>query len=185
MKTQFNVLGISGSLRKDSLNSLFLRALKAICPTHIHFNIYNHLENIPIFNPDHSTHTNTHVDAWRQAIAQADLIILVSPEYAHGVSGSMKNALDWIVESGEFTDKYVAFPNLSIRTDLAYQQLAETLLVMGANIIKACSPQATISAPYILVDVSEYDLINHPEIKSRYAQLWNAIDFALNDTHNI
>ncbi|WAH61888.1 NAD(P)H-dependent oxidoreductase (plasmid) [Pseudomonas silvicola] len=44
---------------------------------------------------------------------------MVSPEYAHGVTGVIKNALDWIVSSGEFLDKPVSMPNLSVRAHLA------------------------------------------------------------------
>lgn len=173
------VLGVSGSLRQSSLNSLFLRAMQLTTPPTINFEIYTRLDTLPLFNPDNENQDIPTVHHWQSALANADLILLASPEYAQGVSGIMKNALDWIVGSGEFTDKLVAFPNISVRASMAQSQLADTLQLMGANMLAQCSPKASLIAPYVLPDANEYMLIEHPEIGPRLKALWDNIEKAL------
>lgn len=179
MAKTFHILGVSGSLRAASLNSLFLRAMDRVCPANLSFEIYTRLDAIPLFNVDNEETRDPNVVHWRSALARADLVLLVSPEYAHGVTGVMKNALDWIVSSGELLDKPLAFPNISIRAELAQAQLAETLQIMGCRQIEACSPCATLEAPYVLPDASEQALIEHPHIGPRLHALWREIDHAL------
>ncbi|CAI1552730.1 FMN-dependent NADPH-azoreductase [Serratia plymuthica] len=179
MAETFHILGLSGSLRATSLNSLFLRAMDRVRPEHVAFEIYSRLDAIPLFNADNEDKCDPDVTHWRSALARADLVLLVSPEYAHGVTGVMKNALDWIVGSGELTDKPLAFPNLSARAELAQSQLAETLQIMGCRQIEACSPRATLEAPYVLPDATEQTLIDHPDIGPRLKALWHNIEHAL------
>lgn len=179
MKSTYNVLGISGSLRKASLNTLFLRAMDRICPDNINFEIYSDLDKIPLFNADNEDKNFPEVSHWRNALIRADLVLLVSPEYAHGVTGVMKNALDWIVSSGALVNKPLAFPNTSIRAELAQSQLAETLQTMGCRLIEECSPRATLAAPYVIPDVTEDMLVDHPDIGSRLKILWSNIEHSL------
>jgi len=68
-------------------------------------------------------------------------VIISSPEYAHGIPGVLKNALDWLVASGELYEKRVAFFNASPRTSYAQASLTETLTVMMARLI----PEAFIN----------------------------------------
>lgn len=73
----------------------------------------------------------------RARIAAADGVLVCSPEYAHGVPGSLKNALDWIVSSGEFTDKPTLLINASpsfMGASMAQANLVEILRVMGAKL---------------------------------------------------
>lgn len=173
------VLGISGSLRERSLNSLFLRAMQLTLPSTISFEIYGRLEAIPAFNPESGHHEGHEVLHLRSALEHADLILFASPEYAHGVSGVLKNALDWIVGTGELTDKPIAFPNISVRASLAQSQLAETLRLMGAKMLEACSPVASLETPYVLPETDEQSLAGHPEIGPRLRALWVDIEEAL------
>ncbi|AML57874.1 NADPH-dependent FMN reductase [Serratia rubidaea] len=175
MSNTFHVLGISGSLRAASLNTRFLQAMERLRPENVSFTRYTHLDAIPLFNADREDHPCPALTHWRSALARADLVLLVSPEYAHGVTGVMKNALDWIVGSGELLDKPLAFPNLSPRARLAHSQLAETLQIMGCRQLTTCSPQATLAAPYVLPDADEQTLAAHPEIGPRLQALWRNI----------
>lgn len=179
MARTFHILGVSGSLRTGSLNSLFLRAMNSVRPANLEFEIYSRLNELPPFDADRENTDNPVVANWRTALKRADLILLVSPEYAHGVTGVIKNALDWIVSSGEMINKPLAFPNLSVRAKLAQAQLAETLQIMGCQQIAACSPCATLEAPYVLPNASEQMLIEHPHIGSRLRDLWREIEHAL------
>jgi len=72
---------------------------------------------------------------FRAALQECDAVLISSPEYAHGVPGVLKNALDWVVGSGEFVDKPVALINTSARATHAWASLAETLSVMSACVV--------------------------------------------------
>ena len=175
----FKVIGISGSLRNRSLNSLFLRAMALICPQDICFEISSLPGKLPLFNPDCEDAPPEIVSQWRHELQQADLFLIVSPEYAHGVSGPFKNALDWLVSSGEFIDKPIALPNLSPRTDLAQGHLREIVTVMGGILSEICSPIATLDCRYVLPDITEQQLTDHPQIGPRLQQLWQDISGVL------
>lgn len=146
MRNGKHVLGVSGSLRTASLNTVFLRAMSLLCPVGITFEIYDSLDKIPLFNVDDESKPKPAVHHWRNALSRADLVLLASLEYAHGVTGVIKNALDWIVSSGELLDKPLSLPNLSVRARLAHSQLSETLSVMGAVLTEKCCPRATLDA---------------------------------------
>ncbi|ROR15309.1 NADPH-dependent FMN reductase [Erwinia sp. JUb26] len=179
------VLGISGSLRAASLNSAFLRAMSLHCPAGITFEIYDSLDKIPLFNVDDESAQNPAVEHWRNALSRADLVLLASPEYAHGVTGVIKNALDWIVSSGELLDKPLSLPNLSVRAHLAHSQLSEILNVMGALLHEECCPRATLEAPYTLPDATEFTLVENAGIGSRINDLWRNIESVITSTKTI
>src|SRR3546814_15408117 len=77
------------------------------------------------------------VQHWRDAIAAADGLLICSPEYAHGVSGVMKNALDWPVSGPEFVGKPLALANASPRAESAPAQLVETLRTIAVHVLAA------------------------------------------------
>ena len=134
------VLGISGSLRKASSNSALVSAAVHVAPVGVEVSVYGELGEIPPFNPDLDTDTApVGVVRFRAALETCDAILICSPEYAHGVSGVLKNALDWIVGSGELMDKPIALINASGRVTLAYAALRETLTTMSARIVEDAS----------------------------------------------
>jgi len=111
-----NILGISGSLRRDSTNSRLLRAAEALVPQGTAMRQFIALGSLPHFNPDDDTdHPPAAVVAFRAEITWADALMISSPEYAHGVPGTLKNALDWLVGSGEIINKPIALINASAR----------------------------------------------------------------------
>jgi chromate reductase len=133
------VLAISGSLRSASSNGALVRAAAQLAPPGIEVAIYE-LDELPPFNPDLDTDTPPMpVAAFRAALKSADAVLLSSPEYAHGVPGVLKNALDWVVGSGELVDKPVALLNASTRATRAWRSLVETLSVMSARVIREAS----------------------------------------------
>jgi NAD(P)H-dependent FMN reductase len=102
--------------------------------------IYTQLADVPPFNPDLDIDTAAiGVVHFREAIEACDAILICSPEYAHGVSGVLKNALDWIVSSGELVDKPLALINASARATLADASLRETLTTMSGRLIEEAS----------------------------------------------
>jgi NAD(P)H-dependent FMN reductase len=133
-------LAVSGSLRRGSSNTALLEAASSLLPPNVTVTFYDALASLPAFNPDDDVEPGPMaVKVWREALAQADAVLICSPEYAHGVPGVLKNALDWVVGSGELMDKPVALLNASVQSTFAHPQLAETLTVMSARVVSGAS----------------------------------------------
>ncbi|MBS1766334.1 MAG: NAD(P)H-dependent oxidoreductase [Acidobacteria bacterium] len=132
------IFAISGSLRARSFNTALLLAAGGLVPPDVAVELYEGLGGLPHFNPDLDIEPPPAAVAdLRARLAEADGVLICSPEYAHGVPGSLKNALDWIVSSGEFTDKPVLLINASpsfMGASLAQANLVEILRVMGASL---------------------------------------------------
>lgn len=132
-------LAISGSLRQASLNSAVLRAITAMAPVGVRVECDNSLGDLPLFNPDIEDTDPAPVRDLRTRIIAADVLLIASPEYAHGVTGVLKNALDWMVGNESFVDKPIALINTSPRATHAQAALREILTTMSARVIdKAC-----------------------------------------------
>lgn len=142
------ILAVSGSLRDRSSNLILLEAAALLAPDGVEIVFCKNISELPHFNPDLDTPETGppfSVVAWREQVKAADGILISSPEYAHGVPGSLKNALDWLVSSGETIGKPFALLNASPRSIHAPAQLAEILQTMAAMIITEAS--VTISLP--------------------------------------
>lgn len=130
------VLAISGSLRSASSNSALVNAVVLLAPEGVEVSIYRELADIPPFNPDLDNDAPpVAVARFRAALDACDAILISSPEYAHGVPGVLKNALDWVVSSGELIDKPIALINASTRATHAHASLRETLATMSGHVI--------------------------------------------------
>jgi NAD(P)H-dependent FMN reductase len=138
------ILAISGSLRAGSSNSRLLDAVAALVPAGVEVIRYDGLGDLPHFNPDvESSGLPAPVADLRAQVARADAIVISSPEYAHGVPGSLKNALDWLVSGVELPGKPVALFNASPNGTHAHAALVEILTTMSARVIGA----ATVTLP--------------------------------------
>ena len=144
------ILAISGSLRAGSANTKILEALMGSVSDSISLSIYDGLAHLPHFNPDiDGDEALAPVEDWRARLKQADGVLFCTPEYAHGVPGALKNALDWIVSSGEFMHKPTAVISASPSPDggdRANASLVQTLRVMMADIGEGatlCIPAAS------------------------------------------
>jgi NAD(P)H-dependent FMN reductase len=133
------LLAISGSLRAASSNTTLLRAAASLAPDGVVIELYDGLGDLPHFNPDLEDAPIPAVLDFRARLREADGLLISSPEYAHGVPGVMKNALDWVVGSGELVYKPVALLNASPRSTHAQASLTETLTVMTAAVIEEAS----------------------------------------------
>jgi NAD(P)H-dependent FMN reductase len=135
---QIRVLTISGSLRARSSNTEVLRALTLVSPPHVSVRQFTGLATLPAFNPDLDEDGMTPpapVADLRLQVANADALVICSPEYAHGVPGSLKNALDWLVSVPDVVAKPVALVNASPRSMYAQASLAETLRTMSMHLV--------------------------------------------------
>ena len=156
------ILAISGSLRAASLNSALLRAVARLAPTDISVALYRGLGDLPLFNPDIEATAPSPVASLRTQILSADALLIASPEYAHGVTGVMKNALDWMVGCEAFVHKPVALLNASPRAVHAQAALRETLTVMSARIVE----EASITVPILGSNLREDEIVIHPDISA-------------------
>ena len=130
------IIAICGSLRARSSNLALLRAAAKIAPE---VQIYEGLASLPHFNPDDDEEgaTPPHtVAALRALLAEADGILISTPEYAHGLPGSLKNMLDWLVSDGALVDKPVAILSASpVGGQFAQASLVETLRTMNWRVV--------------------------------------------------
>lgn len=154
------ILAISGSLRRASSNTALLRAAAALAPPEIEIIVYEELGSLPLFNPDLEGAEPHSVLNFRSMLKTSDGIIISSPEYAHGITGVLKNALDWVVGSGEFVDKPVALINASPRARHAQESLTEIITVMAARII----PEASLTIPLPTNKMDPDSILAHPEL---------------------
>ena len=146
-----NILAISGSLRATSLNTAVLQAAGRLAPAGVTIEMFEGIGNLPFFNSDlDGDRLPREVAEFRAAIGAADGLLISSPEYARGVAGVMKNALDWLVGSFEFPDKPVALINTSPRATHALAALVITLETMSARLVKDAS--ITLPLPGTLND---------------------------------
>jgi NAD(P)H-dependent FMN reductase len=131
------ILAISGSLRAVSSNTAVLRAAARLAPDGVEIVLFEGLAGLPFFNPDLDGDTVPEaVAAFRGLVGEADGILISSPEYARGVAGVLKNALDWLVASFEFPNKPVALINTSPRATHAQAALTLTLETMSAHLVR-------------------------------------------------
>lgn len=140
------LLAISGSLRSVSSNTALLHAARLVAPAGIAVTMYEAMASLPPFNPDDDAEGMSPpepVSALRGLVGQADALLISSPEYAHGVPGTLKNALDWLVSAPEFYGISVGLVNASLQSFHAHASLAETLRTMGARL----PAEATVRIP--------------------------------------
>jgi NAD(P)H-dependent FMN reductase/RimJ/RimL family protein N-acetyltransferase len=138
MSTPLRILAIPGSLRTRSTNLLLLETAALLAGADMRLEIFAQLGDIPLFNPDR-TDVPPAVAALRASVEGADAVILSAPEYAHGLPGALKNALDWLVSGIELTGKPVALFNASARSVYAQAALREVLVTLGASFLdRAC-----------------------------------------------
>ena len=140
-------LALSGSLRGRSKNTALLEAAQVVAPSGVKVSMFRGLPDLPPFNPDHEERPPPPVLDFQRALAQADALLICCPEYAHGVPGAFKNALDWVVGSGELVNKPVGLLNASATGEYAQDSLRETLTVMSARLVPAACLRVAVPGP--------------------------------------
>ena len=130
------ILAFCGSLRRVSMNAALLRAAARLAPPAVRVEHFA-LGDLPLFNPDLEAQLPAPVRRLHAAINDSAGVLIASPEYAHGVSGVLKNALDWLVSSTRFPGKPVAIFNASPASVHAHAALREILTTMSASIVES------------------------------------------------
>ena len=154
------MLAISGSLRRDSINSAALRAAgRAAARDGLSVVIDDSPRALPHFNPDLEPFAPEAVQRFRQACAEAHGVLLAVPEYTFGIPGTFKNALDWLVRSGSLYRKPVAVFYVAPRG--RGQHLRATL----AHVLKAHNADVrSHRVPIARRDLDENGEITDPKI---------------------
>ncbi|MFO0758508.1 MAG: NAD(P)H-dependent oxidoreductase [Byssovorax sp.] len=133
------VLLVCGSLQRASANRAALDVARAaLAARGIEADLYDEIASIPPMNADHDGDPGAAVIGFRDRIGAADAVILAAPEYAGGLAGALKNALDWVVGGGQLYNKPIAI--LSAGTSggvFARRDLVRTLSWQGAHVVES------------------------------------------------
>jgi NAD(P)H-dependent FMN reductase len=172
-----SIFAISGSLRSGSSNHNILRFLGEHIPADITYNIYENLAQIPPFDPGLDNEDPPKpITELRSAIANADAIIICTPEYAFGVPGQLKNALDWLVSSSTLVDKPVSLITASSSGEYAHPSLLRTLGALSANVIE----DACLLIPFIRAKMDGEGNIRDEVVKQELVRAFREVLSAMN-----
>lgn len=140
MSDPLTILALSGSLRKGSYNTALLHAAAELAPAGTSVRIFD-LSEIPLYNDDVRTQGYpAPAEGLRRAVAEADALLISTPEYNRSFSGIIKNALDWVSRppappaAGKAASVIGAGPG-ALGTALANYQLRQVLSVMGCHVV--------------------------------------------------
>ncbi len=136
------VLAVCGSLQNRSANLELLRKAANLAPREVEILLFDGIRHLPHFNPDlDGDAPPAGVPEWRAQLQDCDAVLIASPEYGHSLAGALKNAIDWVIGSGELNGKPVAITAAvpsSERGRLGLAALRTTLeavdaVVLGGN----------------------------------------------------
>jgi len=132
-----NILAISGSLRATSSNAAIVRAAVRAAPPGMQIDVYGGVASLPHFSPDLDVDPlPAEVAALRAAVGCCAALVIATPEYAHGIPGALKNALDWLVSASEPIGKPVLLVSASPSGAAhAHAQLTEVLRTMNLRVV--------------------------------------------------
>lgn len=150
------IAAISGSTRKKSSNLRLLNVIADLFSGQLEISIFNGLSGLPAFNPDDNDgNVPKSVSDFRDQIRSAHGILICTPEYAHGVPGALKNAIDWTVSTNEFWKKPTALITASTDGRFGHKALLETLRVIEAENIE----ELNLLIQFIKTKIDENDKI--------------------------
>ncbi|MBL7690518.1 MAG: NAD(P)H-dependent oxidoreductase [Flavipsychrobacter sp.] len=167
-----SIIAICGSTRVHSSNLTLLQAIGSLMKDTIELKIFTGIAALPHFNPDlEQPIPPESITQFRALLRSADAILICTPEYAMGVPGTLKNAIDWTVSSCEFSKKPTALITASSLGHKGHQSLMETLRVIEADI----TDETNLVISYIKTKVSSTGEITDPETKERVLRVMNAL----------
>lgn len=157
------ILAINGSTRQKSTNSLLIQAIKELTKDSLIVHEYNRLVDLPHFNADLDyENPPAEVTAFRNQLKAVDGLLICTPEYAMGVPGSLKNAIDWTVSSCEFMHKPTALITASSHGLKGHAALLETLKIIEARMTE--ETQLVIS--FVKTKVKEAGITDQETLRS-------------------
>lgn len=138
MIAPMRILAVCGSLQARSGNRSLLQTVAALVPEGIEVVLFDGLRDLPLFDPDiEQQGSPPAVEIWRRALSESTAVLISSPEYGHSLPGALKNAIDWVIGTGELYRKVVAITaavDHRLRGRRGLAALAQTLLAVDATI---------------------------------------------------
>jgi chromate reductase len=145
---------VSGSLQSGSGNRTLLETARQLAPAlGADVVLFEGLKEIPPFEPGDPEDAPAPVIEWRRALAASDAVLVASPEYGFSLPGTLKNAVDWVIGSGELERKAVALTasvNIAGRGKRGLKALADTLHAVSARIV---GPGPIVRGPHFEEEV--------------------------------
>lgn len=133
------ILAVSGSITARSSNHGLLEVARAVAPAGVSVNLFEGLRDLPLFDADAEAQAQlAPVAAWRAAIAESHAVLIATPEYGFSLPGALKNAIDWVIGTGELEGKVVAITaavGSEGRGRRGLSALADTLRAVSARIV--------------------------------------------------
>ena len=167
------VLTLCGSLRARSSNREILTAFEKLAPVEAQVEHYAGLGLLPHFNPDLDGESVPEpVAALRLAIAAADVIVVSTPEYAHGLPGAFKNLLDWLVSDPAFAGKRVVILHAARGSVWALDSLKEILRTMSAEILQ----DASVLLPLGTNQIDANGIVTRDDLRALLAESWSRLE---------
>jgi len=163
------MLAIPGSLRANSSSNKILSAVISMAPTEVSIELFDGVGNLPHFND--SDEVNPRVEEFRTKIKTADAVLICTPEYAFGVPGSLKNALDWTVASGEFIDKPVGLITASSQGEKGHAALLLILTAISSTVVS----DATLLISFVRSKLDAEGRIKDPKVSNDLNRVLNAL----------
>src|SRR5450432_815986 len=136
-KRKIKILAVSGSLRSNSSNTILLNAIEKMIPPQVEFFLYDGIGSLPHFND--ADEPSVAVMEWKRYLLASDAVLVCSPEYAFGIPGSLKNAFDWTVGSGELVNKPLALITAATGGEKAHAAFLQIFTALSAAIPEGCS----------------------------------------------
>ena len=168
-----NVVLISGSTRAGSTNTAALRTLTELDVPGVAATLWDRLVDVPAFVPDDGAEPPQAVSALRQLVGSSDAVVFCTPEYAGTLPGSFKNAIDWLVGSGELYRTPAAWINVGNpgRGAGAEATLATVLGYVDADVIE----QACVRIPVGRDVVGPDGTVDDADVRARLSSLLVAV----------
>lgn len=163
------ILAFSGSPRPGSAVSYLLHAAAAGAPAGTGFAFYEATLDLPLFSPDQDGPDAVPppaVAVLRAQMAAANAVLLATPEYAYGMPGSLKNALDWLVSAGSFYGKPTGVLSASpsaLGGERARGGLLLTLEALGAAVV----PAASFAVPLVRAKLDATGVLTDPALAAQ------------------
>ncbi|HEY3665252.1 MAG TPA: NAD(P)H-dependent oxidoreductase [Polyangiaceae bacterium] len=150
------ILSVCGSLQRKSANLTLLSRAAALAPPGVYVQHYDGLRDLPHFNPEleHESPLPTVLEL-RDAVAGSDALLIATPEYGHSLPGALKNAIDWLIGTGELERKLVAITSAVPSADRGLRGLKALSDTLGAVSARIAFASPIVRGPGLDQDVTE------------------------------
>jgi chromate reductase, NAD(P)H dehydrogenase (quinone) len=174
-----NIIALNGSQRAASWCGALLQAAETLAPASLCISMFEDHKTWPLFNPDLDGNPPDSVLHLRGMLDEADALLIASPEYAQGVSGTIKNTLDWLVSHPGMVGKPVAVLNPSLQSHHADEALKHSLRAMSTVLVT----DACVRIPVCGSHVNPAHIANEPRFSAPLTEALLALERHLRSEH--